>query len=265
MKGAEEYIGSPKSRWRKWVWRAAARRSPVPAEEAVALYLVGPSDLDREVAIAAGFTSRNLYAVDIDEGRARAVRRDGSPAIIGELCDVLRSWNMPAVDVLIADLCCGFHSPSVGVATEVIFGGSVRHGAAVALNMLRGRDPMRCRSLVENMDWIYGGKVGRHRGRQLALAFPTISMSSVYETFTTDTHLAATAAAETGREICCAMQPETYTYKSERGRQVFDSVVFSNPDITEYASIRHEPRRRGTASMRRQMAAIKATRTRTNP
>ena len=86
-----DYTRKPKEEWRRWVWNRVTERIPKVARDgsrradATVLYLVGPNDLDREVALSKGFRGFNVIAVDIDEECIVKVRKAHNLGICGRL------------------------------------------------------------------------------------------------------------------------------------------------------------------------------------
>lgn len=137
----KDYKYGPKNNWRRTVWNDVLRRTHGLHKHYPVLYLAGPQDLDREVAIAKGVPRENLIAIDKHRPNVDAVRASGNLAIQADAYAVLRSWPMtrPVAAVLL-DFCCGFDVKAMGVdATSVLMRMPFR-GAPVMLNLMRGRD-----------------------------------------------------------------------------------------------------------------------------
>ena len=78
-----DYTSKPKEIWRRWVWNRVAERinlsiTGFKRSEAFGLYLVGPDDLDRPVAMEKGFLSLNLIAVECPQIQNLLMQNNGS-------------------------------------------------------------------------------------------------------------------------------------------------------------------------------------------
>lgn len=154
MKGINDYCFDDKNRWRVMMWHKIAARCGKLGRlrDAVTLYLPGPQDNDRDVAVRKGFSNQNLIAVDVQKAHVEALRASGVPAIHGELTEVLMNWrHSSAPSVVFGDFCGGLHQSLVEPLCEAIYlmpmgknhavGCSGRLLASVlAFNFQRGRD-----------------------------------------------------------------------------------------------------------------------------
>lgn len=139
--GLEKYDNPKKTHWRYWLWKRIKAKLDKPANKATALYLVGPEDHDRDVAIKNGFRAENLIAVDVDSHHVANVRSNGQLAVQLPLQDVLYGWNDEPVDVVVADLCCGLTELSEDINLKIVIGSpAIRIGTVIAINHLRGRE-----------------------------------------------------------------------------------------------------------------------------
>jgi hypothetical protein len=139
--GADRDYGSgTKESWRNTVWNTLAghadRARPV-------IYLAGPQDNDRLAALRHGFGRDRLIAVDACADNIDAVvkGRHRGLGIDARLEDVCWAWpdNFP-VGAVVADFCGGITKAALAFAlalTRPAF-----DGAVVAVNLLRGRDPL---------------------------------------------------------------------------------------------------------------------------
>jgi hypothetical protein len=72
------YKFGTKANWRRWQWNRIVERLAVPVRDAVVVYLAGPEDLDRPVALSKGFRPDNLIAVDRDGDVVKQLRMNGT-------------------------------------------------------------------------------------------------------------------------------------------------------------------------------------------
>ena len=146
-----DYSCRAKDQWRHWVWNRISERIPKVnmatgerRSQATVLYLVGPDDHDRELAISKGFADLNVIAVDIDRKCVAAVRQKKHLGICGRLEDLLTMW--PAdwpIDAVLADFTCGLDRKTMmGFMASLFVSRGLRMGRTVlAVNIQRGRDP----------------------------------------------------------------------------------------------------------------------------
>lgn len=136
------YKFGAKNQWRRRLWSQIADVTK-NRKDAVVLYLAGPQDLDREVAVRHGFSPANLIAVDADRAVVAALRKRGSTAIYGRLDDVMANW--PAdwpVSVVLADFVSGLHFHVLRSILIWSFAPQFKSGV-MAVNLQRGRDEIR--------------------------------------------------------------------------------------------------------------------------
>jgi hypothetical protein len=60
-----DYDVGPKNHWRRTIWNEILRRTAGQEKEKLILYLAGPQDLDRKVALQKGVPDQNLVAIDV--------------------------------------------------------------------------------------------------------------------------------------------------------------------------------------------------------
>lgn len=140
MSGSRKnYNFGQKNHWRRTVWNEVLRRTNGAERTRPILYLAGPNDLDRAIAISKGVPPENLIAIDRDRMNVVATRKRGHVAIESDIADVLWSWpdNRPAAAVLL-DFCCGVTRDTAGVLDAFQRRGLA--DAVVMVNFMRGRD-----------------------------------------------------------------------------------------------------------------------------
>ena len=166
--GLDSYVNEQKKAWRGWQANQIVMRLPefygnlcvsngrwelrqaIPKKGTAALkavtchktvlYLCGPEDLDRPVLLSRGFDARNLIAVDINQAAIANARQQGAIGISESLSRVLNGWNDDAVDVVIADLCCGFTSTLKEIWSALHNSRAIKPGTVLSFNLQRGRD-----------------------------------------------------------------------------------------------------------------------------
>jgi hypothetical protein len=208
---------------------------PKPAvKDAVVLYLAGPQDLDRKVAIKSGFRSGNLIAVDIDKQLVRTMRSEGKIAIHGDFVDVVGNWtHRDKPTVIYADFCGGLEK-NIYRLRYAISAMAHSHGfdemAAfiVAINMLHGRDKwsdqlreMRKAFGAEDVVRYADSRIGLdkdplHRGR--------LFIMSTWLGMALSQKLTRQTAKTMFDGMMSWMRPEFLQYRS--GSQYMDSVIF---------------------------------------
>jgi hypothetical protein len=60
-----DYDVGRKNHWRRTIWNEILRRTAGQEKQNVVLYLAGPQDLDRTVALQKGVPDQNLVAIDV--------------------------------------------------------------------------------------------------------------------------------------------------------------------------------------------------------
>ncbi len=225
------------------------------------LYLAGPEDMDRHVAISKGVPNSNLIAIDRDERNALYVRNGRNPVILGSALHVLKAWpDTRGVCAVMLDLCSGFTQENAQLIDAVHrrpFKGSV-----VMINMLRGRDqwsnPIR-RSFAEFpvhelVSQLLTPHVSpSHRGLQMLATYAYVTLGKLYEYGGLER--SENNAVRNFLSILWMLKPVFVSYKS--GPQVFDTVVFE-PWAGDMSAT---PCLRETAPMRRKLSAMLAVRT----
>lgn len=276
--------GSPsKQTWRGWIWNRVTERIPkLERRDATILYLVGPSDLDREAALKKGYSNRNLIAVDIDQECVDRVRKAGNLAIQGRLEDILVAWpeDWPIAGIL-ADFTCGLDKTLIAFQSSLLVCRAIKYGhTVVGVNLQRGRDPasnpMRqgLREAIEAMElnigkhWRSPGLWkdgilntlldGKHRGKQLISNFMFHAWNSVQDHYDNIYEY-----AKVFTKIC---DPVFYSYRQSIEMPYMDSVVFTMPQgyASEYelgVNVFKQITGRDALEVKNKIAALRAVRT----
>jgi hypothetical protein len=276
--------GSPsKQTWRGWIWNRITERIPkLLRKDAIILYLVGPDDLDREVALKKGFRNHNLIAVDIDLECVERVRKSGNLAIQGRIEDILVAWpdDWPIAAVL-ADFTCGLDKTLIAFQSSLLICRSIDYGhTVIGVNLQRGRDPasnpMRqgLRDAIDAIERNIGkswkspsmwkeGIVnvlldGKHRGKQLITNFMFHAWNSIKEHYDN--------VYEYARIFIKICNPAFYSYRQAINMPYMDSVVFTMPPgmASEYnlgLEVFEDISGRDALEIKGRIAALRAVRT----
>lgn len=133
------YRFGAKNNWRRWMWNEVVKRTNGAEQRLPTLYLAGPEDNDRFVAVDKGFPRDNLIAVDRDRSNYIAVRRAGGPALREDIYDVLEAWpHKRLVASVVMDFCGGFTEDVMRL--NAAFARNPFISSVKALNFQRGRD-----------------------------------------------------------------------------------------------------------------------------
>lgn len=252
------YKNGQKNHWRRTMWNEVLKRTDGREKTQPILYLAGPEDMDREIAVSKGVPPQNLIAIDRFAPNVGAIRSKGAPAINADALDVLWSWpkDRPVCAVLM-DYCGGLGRENAMVF-DVFQRRPFRRSVAM-VNFLRGRDPwsnlirvgLSESGLLQPL-WLSDGKTvtalhhdTKHRAYQFlifnALDFinsvrgvGTLHMTKASDGDKVTTGVVFPTTPES-REVyrmgvsllMTQMRPTFYTYKS--GMLTFDSAVFDPP------------------------------------
>lgn len=257
--GLSSYANGTKQTWRGWQWNRICDRIPKhKRRDAVVAYLCGPDDFDRACAIKRGFVNQNIVAVDVSEENVTRIRRAGGVGIVGNLADILVTWQgHTPLAAIVADFCGGMNKSAIDFTISLLKCPGVHVGTVVAANFLRGRDchSNEFRSQFANVDWtgvkelvasLFSGDAsladfGKHRAFLWSAAAWIDFAAAVSE-------VAGSPGDARGLELALHMrsQPRYYSYMS--GNNVFDSVVLSWPlqgpessgDLSSWAQMREQ-------------------------
>lgn len=305
MIGLKEYKGHTKQTWRGWWWNRIADRIAVNEagqrvvsrsarreilKDKIVLYLVGPNDTEREIALSKGFSNENLVAVDLSEANVSSARKGGAVAICDSMESILLNWpRSTPIAAISMDLCCGFTTDVIRLPGVIGTSFGVRRGTVIAVNLLRGRDTriheFRQCEIMEKFAKSHDGiplNWRVHRGYAFATACCNYQ-ESVFQYWESRWDSAVRCRAremfgidepERHWKQWCGSNPQFYSYPSAQQR--FDSVVFSHcgitindllpadTEITGNAAIyaKHLSRRAmGSGRTKQKLAAWKAVRT----
>lgn len=112
-------------------------RLHVKPEAALVLYLVGPDDIDRQIALKKGFQNHNLIGVDIKRSNIKTARAHGGLSIACNALDLLKSWTGSPFDAVYLDTCS---SAEIIEQLDPIRMRGIHSDTILALNVQRGRE-----------------------------------------------------------------------------------------------------------------------------
>lgn len=144
MNGVNDYLFEDKNRWRIMVWSRIVgrlKRCGKKPQDCLVVYLAGPQDLDRAVAMRKGFLPSNLIAVEIDGARVDGLRDQSVLTIRADMFDTLMNWrHKRKPDVVYADLCSNLNPKTIDRLCSVLLTSNVPHETVVIVNFQRGRE-----------------------------------------------------------------------------------------------------------------------------
>lgn len=231
----QQYKFGAKNNWRARVWNRAVSRMAVPPRDAVALYLAGPDDQDRPLAVRKGFDPLNLIAVNDDQAVVDRIRESGGIAVRGDIFEVM--WRWPAstpLSFLNIDLCCGLQGMAMAMGVASILQPPRANNLVVALNFQRGRDAasndFRDIAIAANDRFGDFGVPETHRGMQfywmLALSVMGFMRPCFEEKGISIEMLGGVFTRRHADAVRMRCDPEFYSYKSGVW---MDSVVLTLP------------------------------------
>lgn len=234
----KDYKFGSKNNWRRSMWNEVLRRTDGREKREVILYLAGPNDLDRTVAVSKGVPTQNLIAVDFDRRNVDEVRRDGVPAVYADVLDVLWSWpESRPVCAVILDYHNGFAFTNAAVYDA--FERRPLRDAVMMVNFQRGRDAwsnsLRTGIIELGLMDLYDVDE-KHRAASFLLhhLWQIVSMSLLQKNIFDDGGVVLAMPNTPERKVAFLhligmlsdrLDPKFWSYKSDSGNLVFDSVV----------------------------------------
>jgi len=201
------------------------KESNIEPKNATVVYLPGPKDRDRPIAIGKGFNANNLIAIDSDEKIITQLKSEGKIAYNGMLSDVLVSYPKK-IDVVFADMCGGLSRVTFSTLNSIVVSSSLHGDSVIAVNLLRGRENGKALNYLKYIRHM--SHCGKHRGHVLFCAY-------VNEVFTrlgrdgTKAWLEHLKGLHVDDVIEHLLKPSFYSYKSDgsKGSNLYmDSVIF---------------------------------------
>jgi hypothetical protein len=270
-----EYDYGKKRNWRRWVWGRIRARIKKPNNQKVVVYLPGGNNLDALVAEEKGFDLRNLFAVEKDTEKVKALRKMGVNVINDTLSNVVIGWKgFPKIDAVIGDYCGGVCQDAMRIASMLPSVEGLSRQCLFCFNFLRGRDPLfsECRAVYQKI-WDRGET---HRGLLFSASVfsftlgevvkfleETVKMGVVSEKESDDFYKQAQGDFTNGFDF------EFNSYKNRAGNTFYDSVVFNAGFVHPYFKkeyrllydVKLTLRKGFLSETRRLIAAAKAHRT----
>lgn len=233
-----DYDFGQKRHWRRWVWNQIARRLQ-DRREGLVVYLPGPEDYDRPLALARGFPRRNLLGVERDVRVAARLRSKGVTVVEGDFYSSVDAVSLEhPVSVVFGDFCNGFNSRSLARITDWMLNTGT-HRTVFAFNLLRGHDkdgPIGLDGWNLVVNGILNGDVpdaptrnetNKHRAL-LLFAHVIYRLAKVIEDSHADGEADSLHLRARFRELSDKAGAQAHSYRST-SRQTMDSVVFTNP------------------------------------
>lgn len=262
-----DYDFNEKNIWRRQVWNDVATRFKKAKllRKAVVLYLPGPDDLDRPVALSKGFVAENLIGVERDIGIVRKLRKSGRLVIHGTLSQVVGSWpHSHAINCIMADYCCCPCSEMFKFIMVAISNGCMAEYGRIVVNGQRGRETGYARAFRMSME---NELPRKHRGA-LIHTFTRNWIIGCIENNLTGTRDLATVCSEDAwnrhhKQVDCFMDARLFSYRSS---VVMDSVAFNTPFTTPagdrpHVAIDFTGKSTFSKKVRRQIQSVLAVRT----
>lgn len=257
-----DYGSGVKSNWRRAIWNEVLRRTDGREKTEPILYLAGPQDLDRKIAVQKGVNPQNLVAIDHYAANVQSVRKDGGLAIDGDALDVLWSWPEDRrVCAVLLDFCSGIQYRNASIYD--VFERRPLSDAVIVVNFMRGRDPWSnsMRSALEAAGLLMPLWVQDKNGETVQIAEPAnrayqFLLNHALETVSVVMRGESLVPGPDGRAaityvppehpdhqrfvvvvslVLNRMRPKFYSYRS--GHLVFDSAVFSHTLAGDHPSV----------------------------
>ena len=163
------YNFSEKNKWRYRIYSYMRKRINSP-HLANILYLSGPEDRERSVAVRKGFNPDRMIAVSNDQKIVETLRQQRKLAIHGDIVDVAQCFR-DELSIISLDLCSGLRWKLRAVALLAMQ--SIRENGFLVVNLQRGRD-------AETNLWREAPGDNKHRGEQFYTLFMMDIASMIY-------------------------------------------------------------------------------------
>lgn len=276
--GLDNYKFPKKNHWRRWQWNRITERVKIhkPISQSIGIYLTGPDDHDRNVALSKGFKNQNLIGVDLDAHNIATVKENPHvPAISMNLCDLLRQWVTPKIDFIVGDFCCGLTKFIViDLISTLVHNTSLSVPCIISINLMRGRD-----AFANPVREYYREYNIKHRGQLFALLllkhtkimYAYMSTYKIKHEDDIDPEHLNLCTPELNKLIyanqgeCTAealmMTPVSCSYRSASNRITMDNMIFAYwPKL--FTKFGPDPEiDKATSGMVHRIAALKAWRT----
>lgn len=222
----KDYNVPQKRHWRRTIWNTILKHTGGREQHECILYLAGPHDDDRAIAISKGVPARNLIAIDRDAMNITNVRRQHGIGICDTLQNVLSWWpEHQKVCAVLLDL------PS-GLEYDVLKCLYVLHrdvfmDAIIMVNLMKGRDRWS-NDLRAELRYLCPSELDEKNRAKLAIvAWLLITLFPGGERSFTEAHLHDQSTKSIMTKLFNHIVLNTYEYRS--GQLVFNSVVCHTP------------------------------------
>jgi hypothetical protein len=241
-----EYDYGKKRNWRRWVWGRIADRVKRPNKEIVVVYLPGGNNLDAMIAEEKGFDLRNLFAVEKDPGKVKALRKMGVNVINRDLATVVCGWQgTPLIDAVIGDYCGGVGDDAQILAVMLPVAKGLSAACLFCLNFLRGRDA--CFTEFRERAQQYIGDDQKHRGVLFSWYATSCTLGPIDRFYYGDEEVVAHfGKKQTDKlfgiekvKISKGFGFEFNSYRNQAGNTFYDSVVFNSGFVRRYFEKHH--------------------------
>src|SRR5262245_6970562 len=218
-----DYRAGRKNNHRRWGWNQVIGMCNGLEKTWPIIYLTGPQDFDRDIAIGKGVPPTNLIGVDYFSRNVNRVRRHGGVAICDDVLRVLGAWPADRpVAAVVLDFCSGLEWPLLVNLVRVLHRIPFRD-AVLWANFLRGRDASsnRWRAVLQEE---LGTSYSASRGRQFFLLMVALYLGRAHQEFGSSLSLVDCAH----RMEAGSLRPTFRSYDSVGAAgtlNVFDSVV----------------------------------------
>lgn len=256
-----------KRAWRKWEWNRIEelyyKDTPKKRKrDAVILYLVGPNDFDRKIAIQKGFSNNNIIAVDCCNDNIESVRRSKNLGIIGKLNDVIRAWGgREKIDIIVADFCCDFNKSIFAFIQDLVDLPCFNYNTVVSVNLSRGMPGSKSEMVFNDIEFMKR-KTGSHRGKMIIALYAKLvnNYKLRFAALCGNEDIKDRTLIDFKKSVLhlydhLLSRSFFYTYKSRSERMWMDSVVFQNTWCFSYQE------KTSDKNIKRSVAAVKAVRT----
>jgi hypothetical protein len=250
----KDYGFGQKKHWRRTQWNQILERTRGREKSEPILYLAGPDDNDRAVAVSKGVPAHSLIAIDRDEVNVGRVKAGGHSAIQADVETILRSWpRQRKVCALMLDFCSGLEgryrldlrepllrTPFAGAAVMLNFQrGRDKSSENLRQNLLKGPGFLKCLGHFPQVrfasDWSMSEK-NRAGMFIFTLACDLVEGAMLSLGFTRP--FDGALMTQTFRKVFEDFSPFFYSYQS--GNVVFDSVVFTVPQLPDGTGLQDE-------------------------
>ena len=136
-----DFNNGRKNNNRRRIWNEITKRIFKDKKNSLVVYLPGPDDLDRKVALERGFSADNLIGLEIDKNIFSELRKNGKLVVHGNFFDVISSWPSEKLpDVIYIDKLGGFTRDVDDLLTVLFSNKFINKEIVIAINMMHGRD-----------------------------------------------------------------------------------------------------------------------------